>query len=268
MPDAHQHRVLLIDYNETRRGLRSRTLSQAGYRTVESTDRQRVLEALRKDMPALVVLAVDSADSEDLELCRQMKADPTLAQIMMLQLWSSRLRGAVPMAQVESGADAYMIEPCEAQEFLATAKLLLRLYDREAENCCLRAELRANHDEFHAWFENTSIGMCQSDPFTGEFLRVNRRFCDLLGYDQADLVGRPFFEFLHPEDRDEDFLAFMRLGREQTNEYQAIKRQKKKDGSSVWTDVTVRLLRDSVGNAAVAMATPNTPMGNCMKRNA
>ena len=254
MPDSYQHTIIIFDNDESRRSRRSRTLHQAGYRTLENIDRKRVGEALRDEIPALVVVAVNSSNTEDLELCRQIKANVATAQTKILQVWPTDVCGAVPMAPMETGADAYIIEPSEAQEFLAMAQVLLRLHDRESENRRLCAQLRANQDEFHAWFENTSIGMCQCDPFTGKFLRVNRRFCELLDYCEAELVGQLFSEFIHPEDRDMDYRGFIRLVREESREYQVIKRQIKRDGSLVWTDVTMRLLRDDSGKPLVTLA--------------
>src|SRR5215471_16596205 len=47
-----------------------------------------------------------------------------------------------------------------------------------------RAELalRTSEEEFRANFELAGIGQAQLDPNSGRFLRVNPRFCEMLGY--------------------------------------------------------------------------------------
>jgi len=48
-------------------------------------------------------------------------------------------------------------------------------------------------------FERTAVGLVVITP-EGVFREVNRAFCEMLGYTEEELVGNPFYEFLHPDD--------------------------------------------------------------------
>ncbi|WP_439598843.1 PAS domain S-box protein [Falsiroseomonas sp.] len=74
---------------------------------------------------------------------------------------------------------------------------VLRLASERAE-----AALAAREAEFRAIFETAGAGMVEVDAETGRFLRVNRRFCQLVGRSEAALVGAlgPA-DLAHPEDR-------------------------------------------------------------------
>jgi diguanylate cyclase (GGDEF)-like protein/PAS domain S-box-containing protein len=50
-------------------------------------------------------------------------------------------------------------------------------------------------------FELSQDMFCTAD-FNGYFTRVNPAFERVLGYDETDLLGRPFLEFVHPDDRE------------------------------------------------------------------
>jgi diguanylate cyclase (GGDEF)-like protein/PAS domain S-box-containing protein len=61
-------------------------------------------------------------------------------------------------------------------------------------------DLRASEAESNRLFELSRDMICIAG-FDGYFKRVNRAFEETLGYSQRELLGRPFVDFVHPEDR-------------------------------------------------------------------
>lgn len=49
-------------------------------------------------------------------------------------------------------------------------------------------------------FETLPDLICLFD-FNGDFLKINKAGCDILGYDEAEIVGNSFHKFIHEEDR-------------------------------------------------------------------
>ncbi|MGD0950759.1 MAG: PAS domain S-box protein, partial [Candidatus Binatia bacterium] len=81
----------------------------------------------------------------------------------------------------------------------------------------------------------------------GRWLRVNRRLCDIVGYTEPELRMRTFQDITHPDDLDRD-VGYMRDvldGKIQT--YSMEKRYLRNDGSIVWIDLTVSLVREPSG---------------------
>src|SRR5690606_3509783 len=68
---------------------------------------------------------------------------------------------------------------------------------RRAENA-----LRRSEEEFRSLFELSAVGLAQADLATGQFVRVNRRFCEITGYSEAELQSKTFHDLIHPQDRD------------------------------------------------------------------
>ncbi|MGO9446777.1 MAG: PAS domain S-box protein, partial [Thiobacillaceae bacterium] len=106
------------------------------------------------------------------------------------------------------------------------------------------AALRASEAQFRAVFEVSSVGMCQVEPLKGRFLRVNRRFCEMTGYSEEELLNRPFSEITHPDDRAKDFEEFTRLTRGEIPEHRIEKRYICKDGSVIWVQITANVIYD------------------------
>ena len=66
------------------------------------------------------------------------------------------------------------------------------------ESRMARKALRESEDRFRALFVNAPVAY-QSLDAEGRFIELNRKFCELTGYDRDDLIGRSFTTVLHPD---------------------------------------------------------------------
>jgi len=63
------------------------------------------------------------------------------------------------------------------------------------------SELRGAMREWEQFFEHSLEMMCIAGT-DGRFRRVNPAFASALGYTEEELVSRPFFDFIHPDDQE------------------------------------------------------------------
>jgi len=82
----------------------------------------------------------------------------------------------------------------------------------------------------------------------GRWVRVNRAFAQIVGYEPEELVGRGFADITHPADLDVDFETKARLERGEIDHFQRAKRYVRKDGSFVFVRLTVTAMRDGDGD--------------------
>lgn len=79
-----------------------------------------------------------------------------------------------------------------------------------------RVDMDARHREralqalFEATFDHAAVGMAHVAP-DGRYLRVNRAYCDLVGYSEDELLSRRFHDITHPDDLDQDEAQTRRL---------------------------------------------------------
>ena len=115
---------------------------------------------------------------------------------------------------------------------------------RQRTLALVRAQLsdkarRESEERFRALFNQATVGVAQVDSATGQFVRVNQRYADILGYSPQELVGMTFQSLTHPDDLAADLAHFRRLQSGDVPEYRLEKRYIHKDGHEVWGDATV-----------------------------
>jgi PAS domain S-box-containing protein len=81
----------------------------------------------------------------------------------------------------------------------------------------------------------------------GSWLRINDSYCELLGYDFAELLGTSHQAVTHRDDLSEDreFVAHALAGRRDISQRE--KRYVRKDGSILWALTRTELIRDRAG---------------------
>jgi len=112
-----------------------------------------------------------------------------------------------------------------------------------------RAEeaLRESEQRYRATFDNAAVGMDLVDR-EGRFLAVNDTLAGLLGYSQQELCNLTIFDVTSPEDLAATREAYYAFIRGEINRYRLEKRYIRKDGSDIWTDLSVSAIRDREGN--------------------
>ena len=98
--------------------------------------------------------------------------------------------------------------------------------------------LRESEELFRAIFSQAAVGITQCSV-TGEWLLMNDRFCEMIGYTQAELRGKTVFDITHPDDREACVAGVNQLLAGGIPSYQPEKRYLRKDGAVIWVRVYV-----------------------------
>jgi two-component system cell cycle sensor histidine kinase/response regulator CckA len=106
--------------------------------------------------------------------------------------------------------------------------------------------LRESEERFRNTFEQAAVGLGHTS-LDGDFLRVNQRFCQITGYSETEMHALNFKDITHPHDVEEDILQISRLLSGESPGYSRQKRYIRKDGSLIWINLTVSLVRGETG---------------------
>jgi PAS domain S-box-containing protein len=108
---------------------------------------------------------------------------------------------------------------------------------KEAEQALLKSENR-----FRSLAENSS-DIISRHALDGTFLYISPACQSVLGYDPEELMGRPFFELIHPEDIATATAAYRNIITQPTATMVTY-RVRQKQGAYIWLEATCWLIRD------------------------
>ena len=114
--------------------------------------------------------------------------------------------------------------------------------------------LRISDAGYRAMFGLSGVGMIQADAPGFRFTRVNRKFCEIVGYSAEELLSKTYVGLTHREDRQRDMTELARILRGKADSWSIEKHCVRKDGSLILVEVHGAVVRDDTGRAVRIMA--------------
>ncbi|QEV21541.1 putative bifunctional diguanylate cyclase/phosphodiesterase [Streptomyces alboniger] len=151
-----------------------------------------------------------------------------------LRARSSRIQHAVAAGFAQALRERTLVE----QEAISRAALSARSAVAEA--------LHASEARFRAVFHGAAIGIGIAD-LDGTILEVNDALIRMFGGLENHLRGRNAAEWTHPDDSPHVWKLYEELVRGEREHYRVEKAFYRPDGTVLWTNLTVSLLRDADG---------------------
>ncbi|MFE1745293.1 PAS domain S-box protein [Coleofasciculus sp. H7-2] len=99
---------------------------------------------------------------------------------------------------------------------------------------------------FQATFNQAAVGIAHVS-IDGQWLLVNQKLCEIVGYTPEELRERTFQDITHPDDLNADLEHVRQMLASEIQTYSIEKRYIRKDGSQVWINLTVSLVREPTG---------------------
>jgi len=105
------------------------------------------------------------------------------------------------------------------------------------------AALNESEERFQAIFAQAAVGIAQIG-LDGAWLLVNSRFCQMLGYSEAELRRKTLQYITHPDDNDESLAGRRQLLAGEISSHTMEKRYIRQDGTIFWGRLHRSLVRD------------------------
>ncbi len=93
--------------------------------------------------------------------------------------------------------------------------------------------LELSEEKYRSLVEKTSLGIATVSP-AGELVYVNESLLQMLGYQQDEMIGKYFINFLHPDDRERIFREFQRGSADPREKFDIEFRFLHKNGNEVY----------------------------------
>ena len=117
----------------------------------------------------------------------------------------------------------------------------------------LEVQLREAEIRFRSAFEYAATGMALLSG-TGQFLQVNRAFCDMLGYSEEEMLSRDFQGLTFHDDLDKGLELWQELLDGRRDLYTLEKRYLHKSGRPVWGMLSGSVVRNAQGEVLYFIA--------------
>jgi len=111
-----------------------------------------------------------------------------------------------------------------------------------------RAEeaLKESEQQLQLIFDNAPIGMAITD-FSKNYLKVNKAYCDIVGYSKQELMHMTFEHITHPDDLELDENLFNLAINNEEQHLHFEKRYIHKSGKVVYVELRLQVLKDAAG---------------------
>jgi PAS domain S-box-containing protein len=259
-------RVLVVDDHEVvRRGVRSLISRDSRYEICgEAADGQDAIEKARELKPDLIVMDISMPRLNGLEAAPLLRAILPQSEILILSQHDSP---EMVRQAVKAGARGYVVKSSIAKDLLSALDSVSRrqpyfdsavsipagtspidpkeIFQRSA---ALELALRESEELYRSTFEAAELGVAHQSP-DGQWLHVNQKLCEIVGYSQEELRQLKFQDITHPDDLGPELLQLERMRAGLADTYSHEKRYIRKDGAPVWVSIRVSTVRQ--GNGAV-----------------
>ena len=217
--------------------------------------------------PDVILLDIVMPEMDGFEVCRRLKNDSVMCEIPVVFLTALKESRENRLMALEAGAEAFLAKPIDITELTVQVRAMLKIraanilkrdeknrlealvksrtqaLEKELqENLRLEADLKESVEKFRSVFESANVAKSMT-RLTGE-ISVNKAFCHMLGYEHDELENKTWKD-LTPVDeipRIESELASLLNGEKDSARFE--KRYIHKDGTFIWADVSVAMMRD------------------------
>jgi two-component system sensor histidine kinase/response regulator len=139
--------LINVDDHEPARYARTRVLVRAGFEVHDAATGTDALRLIAETAPDLVLLDVHLPDMSGIEVCRHIKHQEQTSGVIVLQISASAISAPQATVALDTGADAYLIEPVDPDVLVATVRAFLRLRATERDLARANRELSAKNAE-------------------------------------------------------------------------------------------------------------------------
>ncbi|MBI4826835.1 MAG: PAS domain S-box protein [Nitrospirae bacterium] len=182
-------KILLIEDNPGDARLIEEMLKESGheFKLECVTSLSSGIDEVRLDGFNVILLDLGLPDSQGLGTLTRLSQTMPEAPIIVLTGLADEETGSLA---VKGGAQDYLIK----------GQIDHNLLSRSIAYAIERTKVEAEREQYFKFFQTSSDLMCMADP-NGAFIKTNPAFSEALGYSGAELVSRPFIEFVHPDDK-------------------------------------------------------------------
>ncbi len=141
-----QGTVLIVDDEVVNVQIMINYLSMEGYHVIHTTNGAEVLSLLQKNPVDIVILDLMMPSISGYEICKRLRKSYSLIELPIIML-TAKNQDESKIASFDTGANDYIVKPCDKSELLARVKTLVNVKKLNQELSLLNQELERKVEE-------------------------------------------------------------------------------------------------------------------------
>jgi two-component system cell cycle response regulator DivK len=115
-------KVLIVDDDDKNRKLLRIVLQNAGHETIEAINGEEAVRLAKEHIPALIVMDNRMPVMDGTTATKILKAEPSTANIPIIAITASVMKGDRERMMLEAGYDDYIPKPIDVKSFMNVVK--------------------------------------------------------------------------------------------------------------------------------------------------
>ena len=142
--------ILIVDDNPANLDILQARLAAHNYEIITAIDGEEGLAMARDKQPDLILLDIMMPKMDGIEVCRQLRADPSLP-FMSIIMVTAKADSKDVVAGLEAGGDEYLTKPVDHAALVARIKSMLRIKELHDTVCEQSARLEEQSAQLAEW---------------------------------------------------------------------------------------------------------------------
>ena len=118
----------------------------------------------------------------------------------------------------------------------------------------MESTLEESEKRFRVIYEKAPIGIAIINSESGRFIHCNKKYCDIVGYTEEEMLARSFMDITHPDDLQAHLDNTQLLLAGKISDFSMEKRYLTKEGHIAWVTLTVVPLWKEIAKGKVHLA--------------
>jgi len=182
-------KVLIVDQEPQRLRETARLLQSAKYQVLGASSGEECLRTAREKQPYMVVLDAALPDVSGIDLAKQIKQDPELADVYVAVVLPEDTASPIRARALENGADAFLLRELPKREFAARLEALLR---RASAEDAMRTSLAKWRQLLNAIDDAVYIVNTEH-----RIVDCNVALAKMFGKAPSEIIGSPCHKLIH-----------------------------------------------------------------------
>ncbi len=210
-------------------------LENENYKPLLAHSEEEALESIGKNAVDLALIDIRLGQDNGIELLPKLKKiQPNILCVMVTGFGSVE----TAVQALNNGAYDYLRKPVNPGELLATLRRGFEQIRLVKEKQVMQGTLSEIEQQIKASFNQAAIGIAHLS-LKGEWLTCNNKFCQIVGYEQEELLKISVFDISHPDEVPNTRKMIDELLTANVQYFPRETQYLRKDGLPVWVNVTI-----------------------------